>query len=57
MVNRIIILLHNGFATLAVSFLNRSLYFFNRLFARKNTTDGEERSLHDCIDATTHAGF
>ena len=51
------VLLDDGFAALAVSFLNALLDFINGFIARQYAGDGKEAGLHNRVDATAHAGF
>ena len=51
------VLLHDGFAALAVGFLDGVLDGFDGIFAGEHAADGKEAGLHDGIDASAHARF
>ncbi len=51
------VLLHHGFAALAVSLLDRLLDSGDGFIAGQHAADGEEAGLHDGVDAPAHAGF
>ena len=51
------ILLHHGVAALPVSLLNGLLDRGDSFLARQHSADSKEASLHDGVDAVSHAGF
>ncbi len=51
------VLLHNGFAALAVGLLDGVLDLGDGLLARQDAADGEEGGLHDGVHAAAHAGL
>ncbi len=50
------VLLHDGFAALAVGLLDRVLDLLDRFVLGQHAADGEEARLHDGVDTAAHAG-